>query len=69
MISPVQRTPRATKLEDHFVKIEEAGDRVGKSKHTIYRWIRQRRVKVMRVNGQKWISVPDLLAAEKETRR
>lgn len=69
MISPTQRVPRATNLDDHFVKIEDAGDRVGKSKHTVYRWIRDGRVKVMRINGTKWLSVPDLLKAELDTRR
>ena len=69
MISPAQRVPRATKLEDHFVKIADAGPRVGKSKHTVYRWIRDGRIKVMRVNGDKWLSVPDLLQAEVDTRR
>lgn len=69
MISPAQRVPRNTRLDDHFVTIEDAGPRVGKSKHTIYRWIREGRLKVMRVNRTKWISVPDLLQAELDTRR
>lgn len=69
MQTPAHRVPRTTKLEDHFVKIDDAGPRVGKSKHTVYRWIRERRVKVMRIDGVKWLSVPDLLAAELATRR
>lgn len=69
MKTPAQRVPRTTKLEDHFVKLEDAGERVGKSIHTVYRWIREGRVKVMRVNGAKWLSVPDLLQAELDTRR
>lgn len=60
---------RQATLDDHFVKLEEAGERVGKSRHTIYRWIRQGRIKVMRINGAKWLSVPDLLKAELDTRR
>lgn len=60
---------RQATLDDHFVKLEEAGERVGKSRHTIYRWIRQGRIKVMRINGAKWLSVPDLLSAELDTRR
>lgn len=60
---------RQATLDDHFVKLEEAGERVGKSRHTIYRWIRQGRIKVMRINGAKWLSVPDLLSAELGTRR
>lgn len=69
MQTPAQRVPRTTKLEDHFVKIEDAGPRVGKSVHTVYRWVREGRVKVMRINGAKWLSVPDLLQAELDTRR
>lgn len=69
MQTPAQRVPRTTKLEDHFVKLEDAGARVGKSIHTIYRWIREGRVKVMRTTEGKWLSVPDLLQAEKDTRR
>lgn len=60
---------RQATLEDHFVKLEDAGGRVGKSRHTIYRWIRQGRIKVMRIDGAKWLSVPDLLKAELDTRR
>ena len=60
---------RQATLEDHFVKLENAGERVGKSRHTIYRWIRQGRIKVMRIDGAKWLSVPDLLKAELDTRR
>lgn len=69
MQTPAQRVPRATRLEDHFVKLEDAGERVGKSRRTIYRWVREGHVKVMRVNGKKWLSVPDLLAAELANRR
>ena len=69
MQTPAQRVPRTTKLDDHFVKLEDAGERVGKSQDTIYRWIRDNRVKVMRINGVKWLSVPDLLQAELDTRR
>ncbi len=61
--------PRETTLEDHFVLLENAPERVRKSKATIYRWIRDGRVKVMRINGEKWLSVPDLLNAEQDTRR
>lgn len=60
---------RETRLEDHFVLLENAPERVRKSKDTIYRWIRDGRIKVMRINGEKWLSVPDLLQAEKDTRR
>lgn len=60
---------RQATLDDHFVKLDNAGDRVGKSKHTVYRWIRQGRIKVMRIDGEKWLSVPDLLKAELDTRR
>lgn len=60
------RTPT---LEDYFIKLEDAGPRVQKSKHTIYRWIREGRIKVMRIDGVKWLSTPDLLAAERDTRR
>lgn len=60
---------RQATLDDHFVKLDEAGERVGKSRHTIYRWIRQGRIKVMRIDGAKWLSVPDLLKAELDTRR
>lgn len=69
MQTPAQRVPRTTKLDEHFVKLEDAGERVGKSQDTIYRWIRDNRVKVMRINGVKWLSVPDLLQAELDTRR
>ncbi|MGR4009217.1 hypothetical protein [Leucobacter sp. 1207-22] len=69
MQTPAQRVPRTTKLDDHFVKLEDAGERAGKSQHTIYRWIRDERVKVMRINGVKRLSVPDLLQAELDTRR
>lgn len=58
---------RETQLTDHFVKLEDAGARVGRSQATIYRWIKEGRVKVVRPKRQKWLSVPDLLAAEQET--
>lgn len=69
MQSPAQRVPRATNLDDHFVRLEDAPARVEKSIHTVYRWIREGRVKVMRIDGSKWLSVPDLLQAEVDTRR
>lgn len=58
---------RPATLEDHLVKLKDAPARVGRSRATIYRWIKEGRVKVLRPGRDKYVFVADLTRAEQET--
>lgn len=48
--------------------IGKAPERVNRSKATIYRWVKEGRVTTIRPLRALWLSVPDLLKAERDTR-
>jgi hypothetical protein len=56
-------------LRDDWVTIEQAMDRLHKSRSTIYLWVRQGRVQTMRPLRMLWLHMPDLLNAEAATRK
>lgn len=58
---------REVMFSDHLVRLKEAPEFVGRSRSTVYRWIAQGRVKVIRPTREKWVFVADLRRAERET--
>lgn len=58
---------RQATFDDHLVKLRDAPARVGRSRATIYRWIKEGRVKVLHPGREKYLFVADLMRAEQET--
>ena len=54
-------------VEDYFTKLRDAPSRVGRSRATIYRWIKEGLISVMRDTRDKYILTVDLLRAERDT--
>jgi excisionase family DNA binding protein len=54
-------------LEDHWLELSKAPERFGVSRQTIYAWIRKGKVRTLRPGKNLWLSVQDLLKAEKES--
>lgn len=46
---------------DDWMPIRKAAHRVGRGLSTVYRWIEEDRVRVMRVHRKTFVFVPDLI--------
>lgn len=53
---------------DDWINVRDAPERVLRSRATVYRWIKEGRVRTIRPGRGLWVNVPDLLAAESATR-
>lgn len=51
---------------DDWVTVDQAAERVGRSRSTVYRWIGEGTVRTMRPMRTLWVNVPDLLVAERD---
>lgn len=51
-----------------WIRIADAEELVGRSRRTIYRWVRDGRVRTLRPRRYKYFNQADLIAAEAETR-
>ena len=58
---------RERMFEDYLTKLKDAPERVGRSKATIYRWIAEGRIKVIRPTRDKYVFTHELLQAERDT--
>lgn len=51
---------------DDWVTVDQAAERVGRSRSTVYRWIGEGTVRTMCPMRTLWGNVPDLLVAERD---
>ena len=56
-------------LREDWILLADAPERIGRSRSTVYRWIDEGRIRTMRPLAKLWVSVPDLIQADKETIR
>src|SRR6185312_9518053 len=55
-------------VRDDWVTVEQAAQRVNRSRPTIYRWVADGKVATFRPGRMLWLSLPDLLEAERAAR-
>lgn len=58
---------RETMFSEHLVRLKDAPSEVNRSKRTVYRWIAQGRLEVIRPGREKYLIRSELLRVEAET--
>lgn len=54
-------------MVEDWIQVHKAPERVGRSKRTVYRWIKDGRVRTIRPLRVLWLNLEDLLRVERET--
>lgn len=57
------------KQVDQWVMMKRAPEKVGCARSTIYKWVKEGKVRSMRPGRELWLYLPDLLKAEAESIR